>query len=74
MRDQGFHHALKIREEVCFGCTHCIQACPTEALRVKNGKAYLYAERCIDCGECMKVCPVNAIIIEQDDFNDIFKF
>ena len=74
MKDQGFHHALKIREEVCFGCTHCIQACPTEALRVKNGKAYLYAERCIDCGECMKVCPVNAIIIEQDDFNDIFKF
>jgi Na+-translocating ferredoxin:NAD+ oxidoreductase RNF subunit RnfB len=74
MKGHDFHHALKIREEVCFGCTHCIQACPTGALRVLNGKASLVPARCIDCGECMKVCPVNAIIIDQDDFNDIFKF
>jgi Na+-translocating ferredoxin:NAD+ oxidoreductase RNF subunit RnfB len=74
MRALDFHHALKIREEVCFGCTHCIQACPTEALRVRNGKASLILARCIDCGECMKVCPVDAIIIEQDDFNDIYNY
>jgi Na+-translocating ferredoxin:NAD+ oxidoreductase RNF subunit RnfB len=74
MRGQAFHHALKILNEVCYGCTHCIKICPTEALRVTNGKANLIADRCIDCGECMKACPVNAIIIEQDDFNDIFKY
>jgi Na+-translocating ferredoxin:NAD+ oxidoreductase RNF subunit RnfB len=74
MKQLTFHHALKILEEVCYGCTHCVKICPTEALRVKNGKAHLIADRCIDCGECMKVCPVNAIIIEQDDFNDIFKY
>jgi Na+-translocating ferredoxin:NAD+ oxidoreductase RNF subunit RnfB len=70
----AFHHALKIQEDVCIGCTHCIKACPTEALRVKSGKARLIAERCVDCGECMRVCPVNAIIIEDDDFTRIYDY
>jgi Na+-translocating ferredoxin:NAD+ oxidoreductase RNF subunit RnfB len=69
-----FHHALNIQEDVCIGCTHCMKACPTEALRVKGGKAQLIAERCVDCGECMRVCPVNAIIIEEDDLSKIFSF
>lgn len=71
---QAFHHALKIQEDVCTGCTHCMQACPTEALRVKNGKARLIPERCVDCGECMRVCPVNAIRVEEDDFTKIFAY
>ncbi|MBN1117705.1 MAG: 4Fe-4S binding protein [Bacteroidales bacterium] len=74
MTEKVFHHALKILEDVCYGCTHCIRVCPTDALRVRYGKAYLLPERCIDCGKCMKACPVNAIIIDQDDFNDIFKY
>jgi Na+-translocating ferredoxin:NAD+ oxidoreductase RNF subunit RnfB len=69
-----FHHALKIQEDICFGCTHCIKTCPTDALRILNGKAKLNSSRCIDCGRCMQVCPVNAIIIEQDDFSEIFKY
>ncbi len=74
MAEATFHHALKIVDEACIGCTHCMQACPTDALRVSNGKAVLFANRCVDCGECMRVCPVNAITIEQDDFEDIFKY
>jgi len=69
-----FHHALKISEAICIGCTHCINVCPTEAIRVKNGKAVLFENRCIDCGECFRVCPVNAIYIEHDDFNKIFDY
>jgi iron only hydrogenase large subunit-like protein len=73
--EQGeFFHALKIRTDLCIGCTHCIQSCPTEALRVHNGKAVLAENRCVDCGECFRVCPVYAINIEQDDFDKIFQF
>ena len=71
---QEFHHALKIREDVCIGCTHCMKVCPTEAIRIKKGKAILSANRCIDCGECFRACPVLAIIIEQDDFDKIFNY
>ena len=42
------------------GCTHCIQRCPTEAIRVRDGKAVIIKERCIDCGECIRICPHHA--------------
>ena len=74
MAEKGFHHALKILSDVCIGCTHCMKSCPTEALRVRDGVAQLLTDRCVDCGKCMQVCPVNAIVIEQDDFNDIYQF
>jgi len=70
----GFHHALKVVEELCIGCTHCMASCPTEAIRVREGKAVIIAERCVDCGNCCKACPVSAIIIEQDDFQEIFSY
>lgn len=59
---------------MCIGCTHCMKACPTEAIRVKHGKAVLFENRCVDCGECFRACPVCAIIIEQDDFDKIFDY
>jgi len=74
VENASFHHALKIRTDVCIGCAHCMRACPTEALRVSGGKAHLHSDRCIDCGECYRVCPTGAIIVEQDDFQNIFSF
>jgi len=69
-----FHHALKIREDLCVGCSRCMNVCPTEAIRVKNGKAVLFEDHCVDCGECFKSCPVSAIIVDHDDFNYIFDY
>ena len=69
-----FYHALKVVENVCIGCTHCMNVCPTKAIRVKSGIADIDKNACVDCGECLKACPVNAIIVEQDDFNQIFSF
>lgn len=69
-----FHHALKINTESCIGCAHCMHVCPTEALRIRNGKAQLLPNRCIDCGECYRACPVGAVYVEQDDFDNIFNY
>lgn len=69
-----FNHALKFREDICIGCSHCMNVCPTEAIRVKTGKAKLIDNRCVDCGECYRVCPVGAIIVEQDEINEIQNF
>jgi len=51
-----------------------MRVCPTEAVRVSDGKASIYRDRCVDCGECYRVCPVSAIYVEQDDFNMIYDF
>lgn len=74
MEKKFFHHALTIREDICNGCSICIRVCPTEALRIRDGKARLIEDQCVDCGECFRNCPVNAIIIEQDDFSRIFDY
>ena len=74
MDKKFFHHALKVLENTCVGCTHCMKVCPTGAIRVVNGLAVINDNRCVDCGMCLRYCPVKAIIVEQDDFNKIFKY
>lgn len=74
MPDRPFHHTLAVREDLCQGCTHCMKRCPTEAIRITGGKAHVNPERCVDCGQCMDVCPHDAIVIEQNDFQQIFGY
>ncbi len=74
MDGKYFHHALKFRKEVCIGCSHCMNVCPTQAIRIREGKAELMDNYCVDCGKCYRACPVGAIIVEQDDFSQIFRY
>ncbi len=55
-----YKHSVLLDENKCTGCTTCLKHCPTEAIRIKNGKAVINPERCIDCGECIRNCPHKA--------------
>jgi Na+-translocating ferredoxin:NAD+ oxidoreductase RNF subunit RnfB len=57
---------LTLKEDRCVGCTHCLRVCPTEAIRVRGGKARRTPYRCVDCGECLRVCPWKAWTVEAD--------
>lgn len=63
----GYFHSVRLEEDKCKGCTNCIKHCPTEAIRVREGKARIIQERCIDCGECIRICPNHAKIAVGDD-------
>jgi len=68
------YHSVVLDEEKCKGCTHCIRRCPTEAIRVKGGKARIDEERCIDCGECIRTCPNHAKYAQADPLEAIQRF
>ena len=70
----SFFHSVRLDEEKCMGCTNCIKRCPTQAIRVRNGKANIISERCIDCGECIRVCPHHAKYAERDSMNRLLEF
>lgn len=70
----AFHHSVTLDEEKCVGCTHCMGRCPTEAIRVRDGKARILTERCIDCGVCVRVCPHHAKRVICDDISRLAEF
>ena len=48
--DRPSVHSVTLNRELCKGCINCIKRCPTEAIRVRDGKAAIISERCVDCG------------------------
>ncbi len=68
------YHAIKVDTRNCIGCTHCMKACPTEAIRVVNGKAVISDYRCVDCGNCLRSCPAAAFYVEQDSLEQLEKY
>lgn len=69
-----YYHTLKILEEKCRGRMRCMRACPTQAIRVRQGKAHVLEELCIDCGECINACPEGAIVPLTDAVEQTSKF
>jgi len=74
MSDINYFHAIQILEDNCTGCTACVRVCPTEAIRVRDGKATIDTNRCVDCGNCVAVCKFHAIIPSSDPLDIIHKF
>ncbi len=72
--NQQYYHSVRLETEKCKGCINCIKGCPTEAIRVRDGKAKIIKERCIDCGECLRACPYQAKSAVTEKLDDIFNF
>lgn len=56
-------------DEKCIGCITCMRRCPTEAIRIVNGKAKIQYEKCINCGECIRSCKGSAKRPVYDSFD-----
>ena len=71
MVDNTYKHSVILDPDKCKGCTTCLKRCPTEAIRIRDGRSHIDSERCIDCGECIRVCPYKAKTSVCDKFSDI---
>ncbi|MBN2204555.1 MAG: ATP-binding protein [Thermoleophilia bacterium] len=49
----------------CRQCLRCLAACPTAALRVRDGEPLLLEHLCIDCTACVAVCEPAALTIDE---------
>lgn len=69
-----YFHSVRLLPDDCKGCVNCLKRCPTEAIRIREGKAQIIEERCIDCGECIRRCPNHAKIAVTDSLDDLKKY
>jgi len=54
-----------IDENVCIGCTLCIQACPVDAILGASKQMHtVIASECTGCELCLAPCPVDCISME----------
>lgn len=71
---EKFFTSVRLEESLCKGCINCIKRCPTEAIRVRNGKAVITKEFCIDCGECIRICKHHAKLATYDKLDMLQQF
>lgn len=71
---EAYSHSVLLDEKLCKGCTNCIKKCPTEAIRVQNGKARILNDKCIDCGECIRTCPYKAKVAHTDSWDQLAEY
>lgn len=47
-------------EKMCAGCMACVDACPANAIQIKEGvdfyRPVIDQNKCIDCGKCERLC------------------
>lgn len=62
-----------IHEDMCIGCTKCIQACPVDAIIGTNKSMHtVIPDLCTGCTLCVAPCPTSCITMEplEKNIND----
>ncbi len=54
----------KVDKKKCNGCESCMEDCPSEAIKIVDGKAEIDIDACVDCGVCVDACPDEAITMD----------
>lgn len=54
-------NSVRLEPGRCRQCLMCVHACPTQAVRVRDGRPHLLGHLCIDCTACMAACDSGAI-------------
>jgi uncharacterized protein len=56
-----------IEPKDCIGCSRCISACPTGAIKLSKKKGAIEPGLCIGCAKCISICPQGAVQINWNE-------
>jgi len=56
---------ISILIEKCTGCSLCVKACPFDAIRIMDKKAFIDLNKCTLCGACKDACKFKAVLLEK---------
>ena len=63
----------QIRPQSCVGCGICKNACPAQAITLRDGKARVAPSKCIHCYCCHELCPHKAVALKRGILSRLFK-
>ena len=59
------NYRAQVDNKECVGCGICVDACPMEAISLRDKKAWVDLKRCIGCGVCVPSCKPAAIFMAE---------
>jgi len=62
---------MQVDEKRCTGCGHCLEVCPTGAIRLVDGVAVIETSLCQGCQACLEACPNGAILAVEEVTGDV---
>jgi pyruvate formate lyase activating enzyme len=66
---QKFTPQLMVFEDLCSGCGHCAEVCPSVAIVQKEDKFNRDTNLCSDCGACVPGCPSKARVMTGEEMS-----
>ncbi len=63
---ESLSNAIDIRPEACRRCLACLGACPTQAMRLRDGRPHILEHLCIDCTACISSCRFGALGLREE--------
>lgn len=52
---------MVVNQDLCRGCGECLEACPNNAVFLRDSKAFINQTKCTSCQICAEVCPTGAL-------------
>ena len=58
--------SLAASTDRCRDCRRCLVVCPTQAVRMRNGRPFILEHLCVGCTDCIAACTSSALIVRED--------